>query len=116
MLDIIMVSVIFPDEIREYLKKYDKRQKEVDRNVNELFSEYSWSGGLIWIQKEGTRAAAYLEEKDPKITVLTKAAGGKAGSRSVKVDNAKALRVGDVVELHYVSRLTLFWPSSRAGI
>jgi len=92
------------DEIREYLKKYDKRQKEVDRNVNELFSEYSWSGGLIWIQKEGTRAAAYLEEKDPKITVLTKAAGGKAGSRSVKVDNAKALRVGDVVELQWLNR------------
>lgn len=91
-------------EIREYLLKYDKRQREKDTNVDALFSEYSWSGGLIWIQKEGTRAAAYLEEKDPKIDVLTKAVTGKAGELDVTVANAATLKVGDVVELQWLNR------------
>ncbi len=92
------------DELREYLQKYDKRQREVNKNVDELFSEYSWSGGLIWIQKEGTRAASYLEEKDPEITVITEAVKGKAGSRTVRVDNAGSLKIGDVVELQWLNR------------
>ena len=92
------------DELREYLKKYDKKQKDVDQNVNELFSEYSWSGGLIWIQKDGTRAASYLEEKDLKIDVLTDAVTGRAGELSLAVKNAKALKVGDVVELQWLNR------------
>jgi len=52
------------NELRAYLKKYDKRQREKDKNIDELFSEYSWSGGFIWVQKEGTRPAAYLESED----------------------------------------------------
>lgn len=92
------------DEIREYLRKYDKRQKDEANNINELFSEYSWSGGLIWIQKDGTRAASYLEENDPEIDVLTDAVAGKAGSLKLSVANAKALKVGDVVELQWLNR------------
>lgn len=92
------------DELREYLVKYDKRQKEVDRNIDALFSEYSWSGGLIWIQKEGTRAAAYLESKDPEITVLTQALSGNAGTRLITIADPKALKIGDVVELQWLNR------------
>lgn len=92
------------DEIREYLKKYDKRQREEDKNIDELFSEYSWTGGFIWIQKEGTRAAAYLEEKDPAITVLSEATLGTAGARKVEVSNTEDLNVGDVVELQWLNR------------
>ena len=39
------------DELRKYLVDLDKRQREPDRNLDEYFSEYSWSGGFIWIQK-----------------------------------------------------------------
>jgi hypothetical protein len=92
------------NEIREYLLKYDKRQKEKDRNIDELFSEYSWSGGFIWIQKEGTRAAAYLESKDPKITVLAQAIAGQAGTRKLDVSDTSRLKVGDVVELQWLNR------------
>ena len=58
------------DELREYLVKLDKRQVEPDKNLNDYFSEYSWSGGFIWIQKPGVRTAPYLAEYDPKIEKL----------------------------------------------
>lgn len=92
------------DELREYLQKYDKRQREKDRNIDELFSEYSWTGGFIWIQKDGTRAAAYLESEDPKIEVITDATSGRAGTQKVTVSNTGALKVGDVVELQWLNR------------
>ena len=92
------------DELREYLKKYDKRQREKDKNIDELFSEYSWSGGFIWVQKEGTRAAAYLESKDPEIIVLADANNGAAGLQTVTVSNTDNLKKGDVVELQWLNR------------
>lgn len=92
------------DELRTYLKKYDKRQKEEDRNINELFSEYSWSGGFLWVQKDGTRAAAYLESEDPEITVLSSAIEGVAGQKTLSVNDAAALKTGDVVELQWLNR------------
>lgn len=92
------------DELREYLEKYDKRQRQKNQNLDVLFSEYSWSGGFIWVQKEGTRAASYLESNDPQITVITKALLGEAGSQTVKVDKAETLKVGDIVELQWFNR------------
>jgi len=92
------------DELREYLKKYDKRQREKDKNIDKLFSEYSWSGGFIWVQKDGTRAAAYLETEDPPIIVLANAIAGQAGSRTFTVENSGQLSIGDVVELQWLNR------------
>ena len=92
------------NELRQYLKKYDKRQREKDKNIDTLFSEYSWSGGFIWIQKDGTRAAAYLESEDPEIVVLANALEGKAGETQVTVDETRKLKVGDVVELQWFNR------------
>jgi len=91
-------------ELTEYLTKYDKRQKEEHNNINVPFSEYSWSGGFIWIQKEGTRAAPYLEEYDPVIKVITNALQGEAGSRRIEVDNADNISVGDVLELQWLNK------------
>ena len=91
------------DELRAYLKKYDKRQREKENNIDAPFSEYSWSGGLIWIQKDGTRPAAYLENKDPAIIVVANASDGAAGSQTVLVDDASRLSVGDVVELQWLN-------------
>jgi len=91
-------------ELNKYLLKYDKRQREKRNNINELFSEYSWSGGFIWIQKEGTRAAAYLEEYDPRINVLAKAKRAIAGKFEIEVNSTRKLNVGDVVELQWFNR------------
>lgn len=91
------------NELRKYLKQYDKRQRDIESNTDELFSEYSWSGGLIWVQKDGTRAAAYLESEDPKITVLANALTGQAGSRDIQIDETKNLNIGDVLELQWLN-------------
>ena len=92
------------DELREYLVKYDKRQRVKNQNIDVLFSEYSWSGGFIWVQKEGTRAASYLESNDPKIIALANVQQGEVGTKTVKVDDAKNLKVGDVLELQWFNR------------
>jgi hypothetical protein len=92
------------EEIREYLVKYDKRQREKSKNIDVLFSEYSWTGGFIWIQKEETRAASYLEELDPPIDVLAGAVKGEIGTQFVTVENSRNLKAGDVVELQWLNR------------
>lgn len=92
------------DELREYLVKYDKRQRVKNQNIDVLFSEYSWSGGFLWVQKEGTRAASYLESKDPKIVPLANALQGEVGTRTVKVDNTTNLKIGNVLELQWFNR------------
>lgn len=92
------------DELREYLIKYDKRQREKDKNIDVLFSEYSWSGGFIWVQKQGTRPASYLEANDPDITSLANALKGTAGTQAVTVDDAQNLTAGDVLELQWFNR------------
>lgn len=92
------------DELREYIAKYDKRHRVKEKNVDVPFSEYSWSGGFIWIQKEGTRAASYLESKDPKIIELATALKGKVGTKTIAVDSVKSLKVGDVLELQWFNR------------
>ena len=92
------------DELREYITKYDKRHRVKEKNVDVPFSEYSWSGGFIWVQKDGTRAASYLESKDPKIIEIAKALKGDAGGRTVDVNSVENLKVGDVLELQWFNR------------
>lgn len=92
------------DELRTYLRKYEKRQREPQRNIDELFSEYSWTGGFLWIQKPGTRAAAYLEEFDPEITRLATIENGTRGQTYVTVASSEGLSVGDAVQIHWFNR------------
>ena len=91
-------------ELRTYLQKYEKRQREPARNVDELFSEYSWTGGFIWIQKPETRAASYLVEYDPEIMPLAEIESGARGERWVRVSDARNLSVGDALQIHWFNR------------
>ena len=91
-------------ELRTYLQKYEKRQREPARNIDELFSEYSWTGGFIWIQKPETRAASYLVEYDPEIEALAQIQSGNRGKRWVRVDNTETLAVGDALQIHWFNR------------
>lgn len=92
------------DELRKYIVQLDKRQKEPDLNLDEFFSEYSWSGGFIWIQKPGTRPAPYLEEYDPKIEKLADVTSGTRGERRILVSDSADLNAGDVVQVQWVNR------------
>ena len=91
------------DELREYIVKLDKRQKEPNLNLDEYFSEYSWSGGFIWIQKAGTRPAPYLEEYDPRINKLTDIRSGARGSRNITVSDGSRLSAGDIVQIQWIN-------------
>lgn len=92
------------DEVRAYLKKYNKRQREKDNNLDVLFSEYSWSGGFIWIARTGARPAPYLETQDPPIIKLADIMSGQRGGFTVIVKDASALAVGDIVQVQWLNR------------
>ncbi|MBT8093608.1 MAG: glycoside hydrolase family 55 protein [Gammaproteobacteria bacterium] len=92
------------DELRKYIVDLDKRQREPDKNLDEYFSEYSWSGGFLWIQKPGTRAAAYLEEYDPSIEPLAEVVSGKRGLNTLSVTDASGISVGDIVQVQWLNR------------
>ncbi|MGH8081863.1 MAG: glycosyl hydrolase family 28-related protein [Lysobacter sp.] len=91
------------DELRAYLDKYDKRQVEPDHNIDLRFSEYSWSGGFVWVQKPGTRPSAYLEERDPRsaATRLATVRAGKRGDNRLQLAAGAKLAVGDVVQVRW---------------
>ena len=91
------------DELRQYLRKHDKRQVEPDANIDSYFSEYSWSAGFIWVQKPGTRPAPYLTEFDPPIETLADISAGKRGENTVQVTTAASLSAGDVLQIHWTN-------------
>lgn len=91
------------DELREYLVKLDKRQVEPDKNLNDYFSEYSWSGGFIWIQKPGVRTAPYLVEYDPEIAKLADVANGERGSQSIVLTAPSEIAAGDIIQLQWIN-------------
>lgn len=91
------------DELRKYLVKENKYQQEPDQNIDHLFSEYSWTGGFIFIGPEGTRPVSYDGSKDQRLPVLANAMSGKQFDRYLTVDRTANLKVGDVVQLQWYS-------------
>ena len=92
------------DELREYLVRLDKRQVEPARNLDDYYSEYSWSGGFIWIQKPGVRAAPYLVEYDPKIEKLADIEAGARGARTIVLSSTADIDAGDIIQLQWINR------------
>jgi hypothetical protein len=92
------------DEIREYNKRENKYQVEPDQNINFLFTEYSWSGGFIWIGPKKSRPASYLAEHDKRDMVITQALMGKQFDRQLSVADASKLKVGQVVQLQWFAK------------
>jgi len=92
------------DELREYLVRFDKRERQKNANLDVLFSEWSWSGGFIWTRVPGGRHATYLEEYDRPIETVAEIASGRMGERVIEVPEAAALSVGDVFQIHWHNR------------
>lgn len=92
------------DELRTYIRRLNKRQREPELNVDEYFSEYSWSGGFIWVQAPNTRPAPYLEEFDPPIDVLNAIKSGRRGERQIVVSGIPKVTPGEIVQLQWINR------------
>jgi hypothetical protein len=89
------------NELRDYLRLHNKKQKDPEIYIDDYFSEYSWSGGVIWVQKENTRPVPYLKELDKqpqKISVISK---GKRGDLTIEVTDAGGISKGDVLRIDW---------------
>ncbi|MBC2606719.1 glycosyl hydrolase family 28-related protein [Pelagicoccus albus] len=92
------------DELRTYLERYDKRQREPKRNLDVLFSEYSWTGGFVWVGRSGHRAFPYLEELDEPIPAITKSVSGSRGELTITVDDGSGLSTGQRIQILWYNR------------
>ena len=86
-------------ELREYLTTTGKRQVEKENNIDLPFSQYAWSGGMIWTQIPNQRVKSYMEKYDIPPTILAKVIEGKRGESFFTVSDVNGLKVGDIVEL-----------------
>lgn len=91
------------DELREYMVREKKQQVEPEHNIDYLFTEYTWSGGMIYVAPEGSRPVSYDGTKDVRAPVLANATSGKQFGRTLTVDNSAKLKAGDVVQLQWFS-------------
>jgi hypothetical protein len=92
------------NELREYLKENNKYERQKDANLNVLFSEYSWSAGFIWTRYPGGRHASYKPEYDQPIKKISDISSGKQFGRELIVSNPSALKVGDILQVHWHNR------------
>ncbi|SHG15014.1 hypothetical protein SAMN05444483_105139 [Salegentibacter echinorum] len=91
-------------ELREYLIEFDKRQREPENNIDLPFSQYAWSGGVIWTQVPGERIKSYTAKYDRSKNVLANVTGGERGEHTLKVSESSNLKVGDVVQLELFNK------------
>lgn len=91
------------DELRDYLVREKKQQVEPEHNIDYLFTEYSWAGGMILVAPENSRPVSYDGSKDVRDPVLATGVSGKQFTRTLTVDNAAKLKAGDVVQLQWFS-------------
>ena len=91
-------------ELREYLTTFDKRQREPENNVDLPFSQYAWSGGIIWTQVPNERVKSYLDQYEPSSNALAKVNSGNMGEHIISVSEVKGLKVGDIVELQLFNK------------
>ena len=91
------------DELREYLVREKKQQVEPEHNIDYLFTEYTWAGGMIFVAPEGSRPVSYDGTKDVRDPVLATGISGKQFARTLTVDDPSKLKVGDIVQLQWFS-------------
>ena len=90
-------------ELREYLVKLDKIQREKRNNIYLPFTEWAWSGGYFWTRIEGVRVKKYLDEYDDDIKPLALVKSGVQGGFSFEVNHSKALKVGQIIEIQWLN-------------
>jgi len=88
-------------ELRQYLVKEKKYEVQPEHNINYLFSEYSWAGGMIFVGPDRTRPASYDPAFDKRDPNLAKGVAGKQFDRTLTVDDTSRLKVGDVLRVEW---------------
>lgn len=91
-------------ELREYLVDLNKIQKEKDNNIHIPFSQYAWSGGMLWTRFPNARVKSYLKKYDKPDQILAKINNAERGSHIFVVDDASKLKLGDVVEMQWFNK------------
>lgn len=91
-------------ELREYLVELDKRQREPQNNLDLPFSQYAWSGGMIWTQVPGTRVKTYLDKYDTETETLAELNSGKRGEHVIILKSKGNIKVGDVVQIEWYNK------------
>ncbi|WP_291285680.1 DUF4955 domain-containing protein [Flavobacterium sp.] len=91
-------------ELREYLTTFDKRQREPENNVDLPFSQYAWSGGIVWTQIPNERVKSYLDKYEPVSSPLAKVNSGTMGQHIITVSEVKGIKVGDILELQLFNK------------
>ena len=92
------------NELDEYLRVNNKRQREPKRGIDEPFSLYAWSGGYIWIGPKGERAKTYMQKYNVPETVLAKITKGKRGEYKFTVENSSDLTEGKLVRINWYNK------------
>ena len=93
------------DELREYLVKYDKRQREKDNNLDVLFSEYSWYGGFFWVSPKDHRGFSYMSKYDPPLpTSIADGIKGNRGERTIQVNQPDSFKPGQRIQILWHNR------------
>jgi hypothetical protein len=87
--------------LREYLVREEKYQREPDQNLDNLFSEYSWSGGFFYVAPVGEAPFEYAQKGAGRRPALTTGIAGRQFERTLSVADASALKVGQVVQLQW---------------
>tara|TARA_R110001592_G_scaffold312635_3_gene588019 strand:+ start:2868 stop:4520 length:1653 start_codon:yes stop_codon:yes gene_type:complete len=91
-------------ELREYLIKFDKRQREKEHNIDLAFSQYAWTGGFIWTRVPGVRVKSYLQEYEKPYNVFASVRKGKKGEFTFEVEDASKLKTGAVLVLQIFNK------------
>lgn len=91
------------DGLRNYLKTNNKRQIDRDENIDEWFSEYSWSGGFIWTEAPGAMSRIEPDENS-SVPDAVGAVSGKAGEQELTVAPGAKFAVGDVISVRWFSK------------
>ncbi|QOD60957.1 hypothetical protein H9I45_00525 [Polaribacter haliotis] len=91
-------------ELREYLLKFDKRQREKQNNIDLPFSQYAWTGGFIWTRVPKVRVKSYLQKYEQPYNVFANVLEGKRGEHVFTVENASKLKKGDVFVLQLFNK------------
>jgi hypothetical protein len=92
------------DELRAYLVREDKVQREPENGINTLFSEWSWSGGFLFVGRAGARVNSYDAALDRAPDRITDGVAGRQHTRQLTVADGAALRAGQIIRLQWFAR------------